>query len=140
MQGGLSSICATCTNYWQARERGVPGDGCLAKADCAGPAAGGDFPEYRGPITDFSRWCFVCGEDADFGVRAEGRIRTVGVCEKHVRLLADVCPDRGTLDPKTLIRGGNGTFTAQQLIGPEKKSLMRAIGEVEAYYASKRGY
>ena len=64
VQGGLSPICATCNKYWKAREQNVPDGRCLAVDGCGGPLVGDDFHEYEGPMTDFSRWCFVCGEDA----------------------------------------------------------------------------
>ena len=142
VQGGLSPVCATCSKYWAARERGVPGDRCLAQNNCSGPAGGDDFHEYNGPITDFSRWCFACGDDSAFGVQVHNRLRTIGVCKNHVRMLAEIRPlkDGEPGDaPKYLIKSKDGALTIRQILGPEKKSLIKAISEVEAHYANKRG-
>jgi hypothetical protein len=144
VQGGLSPVCATCRKYWMARERGVPGDRCLSRDNCAGPAGGDDFHEYEGPMSDFSRWCFACGEEAAFGVQVHARVRTIGVCKNHVRMLAEIRPlkqDGTEADdaPKYLIKSKDGALTIREILGPEKPSLIKAILEVEDFYANKGG-
>ena len=132
VQGGLSTVCATCKKYWAARDRNIPGDTCLAKRGCAGPVGGGDYAEYDGPISDLSRWCFRCGADSKYGVQVTGRQRIIGVCEEHVRSLADLKPmGQPGIHPKYAIRSNNGALTVREILGPEKKSLFQAINDVE---------
>ena len=142
VQGGLSPVCATCKKYWGARDRNIPEPRCLSVDNCAGPAGGDDFHEYDGPITDFSRWCFACGEESAFGIQVYTRLRTIGVCKNHVRMLAEIRPlnQDGTeaLDaPKYLIKSKDGALTIREILGPEKPSLLKAIMEVEDHFAAK---
>lgn len=81
---GLSIVCATCKHYWKARDTGVPGDKCLSKKPCSSPLGGGDFREYDGPITDLTRWCFVCGDSSNYAVSCGESFRPVGVCSTHL--------------------------------------------------------
>jgi len=140
VQGGLSSVCATCTRYWEARDKRLPEPQCLAKDGCGSPLRGDDFHEYLGPISDFGRWCFVCGADAHYGVRVQGRKRAIGMCEQHLKLLTELRPMDAT-DVAIRNEVHNGTFTIpiERLLGPKKKSLAAAIFEVESYYAKKNG-
>ena len=80
---GVSLICASCDRYWEGRARDLPDDRCTATSGCCGPLAGGTFHEYQGPITDLTRWCFICGADAVSAVRKAGSERGVGVCKPH---------------------------------------------------------
>lgn len=140
VQGGLSPICATCKKFWGARERNVPDGKCLAVSGCGGPLSGGNFHEYEGPISDFTRWCFVCGADSSFGVQVDNRPRVIGVCEEHVRMLAELRPvSKPGLQPQYAIKSKSGTLTIREILGPEKKSLFKAIQEVEDHYAEKDG-
>jgi len=140
VQGGLSPVCATCKKYWDARERNVPGDTCMARQGCAGPISGGDFHEYEGPITDMSRWCFICAESAKYGVQVTGSPRVVGVCEDHVRKLADLKPMFGNgPDPKFVLKSKNGNQTIREILGLEKKSLRKAMAEAEAHFDKQDG-
>lgn len=81
---GLSIVCATCSWYWKARDAGIPGDRCAAEKPCGGPLSGLVFPEYDGPITQFSGICFVCGNPPDYGVWVNGDL--AGVCDTHFRV------------------------------------------------------
>lgn len=141
VQDGMSIVCATCEHYWQAREKGVPGSTCLSQENCGGPLSGDVFHSYQGPLTDFSRWCFVCGSDAKFGVQVRAHSRVIGVCADHVKMLADVRPVRwdGSEPLPVLLKNEDGSLTIRELIGPPKKSLMKAIAEVERHYADKEG-
>ena len=135
VQGGLSVVCSTCKKYWGARDRNIPGDTCLAKRGCSGPVGGGDFPEYDGPVSDLSRWCFKCGADSKYGVQVTGRSRVIGVCEEHVNMLAELKPmGQPGIHPKFAIRSKNGSLTVREILGPETKSLFRAISEVERQF------
>jgi len=81
---GLSVICATCEKYWQARDLKIPDNRCLSQDSCGSPIAGDVFHEYRGPMTQFDRWCFVCGADATHAIRVDNSVRVVGCCGNHV--------------------------------------------------------
>ena len=142
VRGGLSPVCATCNKYWIARDRNIPEPRCMSVDNCAGPAGGDDFHEYDGPITDFSRWCFACGEESAFGIQVTGRLRTIGVCKNHVRMLAEIRPLKqdGTEAadaPKYVIKSKDGILSIREILGPEKPSLIKAISEVEAHFAEK---
>ena len=84
---GLSIICATCQKYWQARDNQVPGDRCTSSGGCGSPIAGDTFHEYDGPITQFDRWCFVCGDIATHALRVKTHVRVIGCCERHLELV-----------------------------------------------------
>jgi hypothetical protein len=77
---GLSIVCAMCENFWSAHDAGL--SSCGKK--CGGPMSGGAFDKYKGPIVDFSSFCFVCGDSATHGIRAVGNVRILGCCDKHV--------------------------------------------------------
>src|SRR5580704_18062553 len=80
IEDGLSAVCAMCENFWSAQEKGLSGCG----QRCGGPMAGGAFDKYRGPVTDFSKFCFVCGSKATHAVRATGNVRVLGCCATHI--------------------------------------------------------
>lgn len=132
-------MCATCTKYWSARDIGVPGSQCLAKDNCGSPLRGDDFHEYDGPITEFSRWCFVCGVDSKFGITVKGRKRVLGACAKHVDLVNQLKPENG-IEPRISVYKPDGWVPVENLkTAPQRKTLAQAIFEVEDYYAKKDG-
>lgn len=140
VQGGLSVVCATCSKYWRARDVGMPEPSCLAKDGCGSPLKGGDFHEYEGPISDFGRWCFVCGEEASHGVRVSGRVRSVGMCNRHLSYLTELrSVDAVDVAVQSEILGSSTTVGVERLLKPKKKTLGQAIYEVESYYAKKNG-
>jgi len=93
VHSGLSIVCATCERYWGARERGVPGDACLSERPCGGPLAGDTFHNYRGPMTQFDRFCFACGSTATRVLRVKGHVRPIGCCEEHEILVRKLKPE-----------------------------------------------
>lgn len=126
VQQGLSVVCATCAHFWAAQERRQ--ETCAPPGNCAGPLAGLDFPQYRGPITDFSRWCFACGVNASHALKlSSGKV--FGICKDHLRLIHSVHAV-GLPDPHLSVLG------PEQL---QRKSLAAAIFEVETYYDKKAG-
>lgn len=137
MSTGLSAVCSTCSLYWEARSRGIPAPKCLAKDGCGSPLAGDDFHEYKGPITDFRQWCFVCGKQPKFGVRVNNSLRVVGVCEEH-RALLDQLKPVGRPAPKKNVVTADGKDAAIK-VRREKPSLAKSIYEVEKYFADKEG-
>ena len=86
---GVSFVCATCDRYWDGRRRRLPGYQCTTTVPCGGPIAGKVFPEYKGPVTDLTTVCFVCGQEATHGVRPHGDTKAVGCCEKHLKLVEE---------------------------------------------------
>lgn len=88
---GLSMVCATCKKYTDAQERGL--DKCLSVDGCGGPMRGDTFHEYEGPITDFLRYCFVCGGPSTKGIRVAGHTRLIGACENHVEYVKHLAPE-----------------------------------------------
>jgi len=88
---GLSVVCASCERYWEARDKGLQGDVCLASAACGSPFAGGTFHEYQGPITKhvFKHNCFVCGDAAVKALAKPGSDRSIGICSKHFEWMND---------------------------------------------------
>jgi hypothetical protein len=92
VEAGLSIMCATCTNYWAARDRNIPGHRCtVPKGLCGSPLAGMDFPLYEGPITNSSEWCFVCGSRPSHLVMTPSG-KVFAICEKHIGMLDTVRP------------------------------------------------
>lgn len=121
MAEGLSAVCATCELYWKARELGRP-SGCMAPADsCGSVLVGRAFPLYRGPITDLSRWCFMCGCEAAFGVRAASMTRSLGVCEPHLAQIKEWVPVEGSR-PLILISNQN-VIAVERLVRPKILTL-----------------
>ncbi len=112
---GLSMVCSTCSKYAKGVELGL--DRCTAKDGCGSPIIGDTFHEYEGPITDFVRYCFVCGEKPTKAIRVKGHVRVLAACDVHVEYVAQLAPkvDRPKPPaPKTLssllMQLSNGTF------------------------------
>jgi len=105
VESGLSAVCATCTKYWAARDRGIPGDRCLSNDGCGSPLVGDDFHDYDGPLTDLKPFCFVCGSASKYGLLAKNKKRVVGVCKTHIDFVRTRQPvTKGILKPKVDIR------------------------------------
>lgn len=140
IQSGVSIVCATCKRYWEGRERGLPEPKCTVKKPCGSPLARMTFPEYDGPMTDFVRWCFVCGARAEVGVRVRQEPRVLGMCRAHVPMLEEVEPvglklnGEGLPDIVDRLRGGQ---TLAQYLGPKEKTLSQLITETEADLAGE---
>lgn len=139
----LSIFCASCTRYWDARDRGIPGVQCASVAEprCGSPLAGGEFHDYKGPITDFSRWCFVCGHPASQGIQAAGKQRVFGVCDQHLPFVLRLKPE-GAEAPFLVVRTPE-IVPVETLIRPPKPSAlvraMQAAQEEWDYEDRKRG-
>lgn len=142
VQNGVSIVCATCKRYWEARDKGLPEPQCASSKRCAGPFAGMEFPEYDGPITDFSQWCFVCGADADYGLQSRGSGRVFGICSEHVVMVQEKPEPMGLGHngvPIIDVLTTEGRLTQEQFFGVPRKTLGQVIAEVESYYAEKEG-
>lgn len=145
VKSGLSVVCATCTKYWEGRDRGLPDPQCTSITNCGSPLAGDDFHDYTGPMGgNLSDWCFVCGSLSTHGVRIRKKVRsrTVGVCDEHLPYLVQLEPVG--VSPAVLqgreISGPSGLLSPESLIKPRyKQSLGEAMYEVESYYAKREG-
>lgn len=85
---GVSIVCATCNHFWEGVERNAPQ--CTAPSPCGSPIVGDVFSHYKGPITDFTRFCFVCGAPPAKTLKVENLVRLIGVCEKHREYLRNL--------------------------------------------------
>lgn len=109
LASGLSMVCATCSKYRLAMEQGLKQ--CLAVDGCGSPIIGDTFHEYEGPITDFLKYCFVCGADSQKALAVKGHSRRIGVCLKHLDYVVSMAP-RGrerrlpVLPTRTFTSGG----------------------------------
>jgi hypothetical protein len=134
MSTGLSAVCATCKKYWEARDHGVPGTGCLTKVKCGSPIAGDVFSDYEGPLNNaLHLWCFVCARASDLGVRVQGKSQVIGVCRAHLSYIAQFQAVGGP-ETRAEVRDADGPLIAPSA---PKKSLAQAINEVESYFAEK---
>jgi hypothetical protein len=137
MASGLSVVCATCKRYWDARDRGVPGNSCASTSKCGSPLSGDDFHEYDGPMKgSLHLWCFVCGEKSRFGIRVKGKLNVIGACEKHITYVKELEAVGGTKNVQSEIKGSNGKLPGS--IQRPKSDLATAIREAEAHHARKR--
>ena len=143
---GLSAVCASCERYWEARERGVPGDRCAATRPCGSPLAGDYFNDYRGILTSdaFKRFCFVCANPAHHILRNPAWYRDIGVCSEHLSWMDDAVmrspsreklkslngfkmPPRGTLlgeilhTEKEWAEQDGREFDLEEILGPSRK-------------------
>ncbi len=85
LRGGLSFICACCERYYETTDKMEGQAGCSVEG-CGGPLSMMSFPKYKGPLTTLSKYCFICGIDADATVEFTGG-GMVGICEKHIPTL-----------------------------------------------------
>jgi hypothetical protein len=129
---GLSMVCATCAKWQAAHEKGL--EKCLAQDGCGSPIVGDTFHEYDGPITDFLRFCFVCGNPATKGIRVHGHVRLIGACDKHVEYVAQLAPTAPPPERDLLrtILSPEGEGLAEKLLIPKpKRTLAQALVEME---------
>lgn len=137
MAQGLSAVCATCQKYWEARDRGIPGDACTTKIKCGSPISGDAFSDYDGPLKGaLHLWCFVCTKKADFGIQVTGRATVVGACKEHIRYVENL---RAVGRPEPLVEVQAERGSAPKAVISSKRSLTDAINEVETYYAKREG-
>ena len=140
---GVSIVCATCKRYWEGREKQLPEPKCTAVSPCGSPLASLTFPEYDGPMTDFTQWCFVCGSKASKGVKVREEPRVIGMCDEHVAWLGKVEPVGLKLNGENLtdiIDRQMGRVSSDRFIRPEKKTLFQTIAETEAELAEEDGH
>jgi hypothetical protein len=139
VQGGLSTVCATCTKYWEGRDLGLPGDRCTAKSPCGSPLAGGDFHEYVGPMTSFDQFCFVCGEDVVALINKRGSVRRFGLCAKHKQMVANLKPvNMARPFEQPLVVNGDGQVRAlDKLLPPRKPTVFERIEATEEEFRKR---
>lgn len=91
--------------------------------------SGGDFHEYKGPLVNFSGFCFVCADKPKYGIRVKNSVRVLGVCEKHSQLLYQL-----KVKGKTAV-AVNFTGAPKEVV--RKKTLGEAMAETEAEWAAE---
>ena len=128
VSNGLSIVCATCEKYWGARDAGVPDGRCLSVDNCGSPIAGDVFHEYRGPMTQFDQFCFVCGDRSSHAVRVNGNVRVIGVCNQHVELIKTLKP-QDKQAPNVVLISKDGEKQVTDADAPQKRqSLLKLRG------------
>lgn len=100
----------------------------MARKPCRSPLDGGDYPEYVGPVQDFARWCFICGDPVSCVIQHRGSPRLFGVCAGHRKLL----PKMAT-EAESSILNLNGQSRLLSSFQP-KKSIFEVISETEAEF------
>lgn len=125
MADGLSAVCATCTKYWEAKDKGLSG---CNQPECRGPIGGGVFKDYDGPLKDaLARICFVCGSPSKYGIKVSGFQRIIGACKDHISYVRDYKSESGS--DKMLSVAGDNAFDPY---AKKKKTLFEAMAEFEA--------
>ena len=128
VSSGLSIVCATCEKYWEARDKGIPDDSCLATDGCGSPIAGDVFHEYRGPMTQFDQFCFRCGDRATHAVRVDNSVRVIGVCSAHVEMIKTLKPE-GKRAPNVVLISKDGEKQITDADAPRRRqSLLKLKG------------
>ena len=117
----VSIFCCTCTKYWEARDRGLPGHQCLSTTRCASPLGGGDFHDYDGPLTETSRWCFVCGDPSTRAVKSPKSERLFGLCGRHAHFAHALVPV-GVEAPVVVVKDGADIILAERLVRAPRRS------------------
>ena len=116
---GLNVVCATCENYWDARDRGVPDERCLSTDGCGSPLAGDAFHEYKGPMVRFDEFCFRCGNKATHAVRVSEHHRVVGICVDHIEMMKTLKPV-GKRAPNVVLLSKDGDSEIREDDAPPK--------------------
>jgi hypothetical protein len=133
-RAGMSIVCASCERYWEARDKGIPGDQCASDKGCGSPLAGDYFHDYRGIMTTdaFRRFCFVCGEDATHRLDHPNWVRKIGVCREHVVWLKDPEMRRPKRSAATPLGSSDDAL-------PPDNTLLGAILKTEKEWADQDG-
>lgn len=82
VQRGVNAICATCHRHYEGLARG--GDSC-GDQSCRGPATGGSFDSYDGPVPreQFNQVCLRClSPEIVLQVLVVNK-RQFGLCDEH---------------------------------------------------------
>lgn len=116
---GTAFICATCPRFWEGLAKEAT---CTATDGCGGPLKGDTFHEYAGPITDHTRWCFVCGKGGKHAVRVGRSLRVLAVCQTHLGMVESWKAEA----PQSLV------LDAPAAPPKKKKGLFQVIEETEA--------
>lgn len=139
IQSGLSTVCATCSKYWEGRERGLPGDTCTAKSPCGSPLAGDDFHEYDGPMAAFDQFCFVCGGDVVALINKRGSLRRFGLCAKHKQIVPNLKPVNMVrpFEQALVVNGDGQVKLLDKLLPPRKPTVFERIEQTEAEFRKR---
>ena len=95
MGSGVSAVCSCCVRYHEGRDAGLPGASCTSPGPCGSPISGMTFPNYVGPMAQFDRFCFVCGNQSTQAIRVRDDARVIGVCSAHIETVKTLKPEGG---------------------------------------------
>lgn len=122
VQNGLSTVCATCTSYWEGRDKGLPEPQCAQEQPCASPLRGDSFSFYSGPLPTLEKWCFRCGSESDYSiVLTDATKRRVGVCSSHLDMLRS--SEGVRLNQIAGVEGRDGFVSIARLFLPQPVTL-----------------
>lgn len=137
VQNGLSPVCATCERYWEGRAKNLPDGRCTSTSGCGSPLAGDVFTDYKGPLSEFTRFCFMCPSESEFAIAVPGKRRLIGVCEHHAQRLHEMTPFNISAAAKELasrlvLKTETGREAAPyRIVGRRKKTLREVMWETE---------
>ena len=120
---GLSAICATCETFWEADDRGA--DSCGQA--CGGPVSGGDFPKYKGPLTNFAALCFVCGGKPTHAVKGNKSLRVFGCCYGHLSVIQKMKPE-GKEAIDVVMKSADGKVSGSNDEAPSPDKIKLVLG------------
>jgi hypothetical protein len=89
--------------------------------------SGGAFDKYRGPVSDFSKVCFVCGDIATHAVRAKGNVRVLGCCPEHVDSVKKFIPE-GKPPVSDVLMSKDGATSTDEMPDVKDKVTLRLGG------------
>lgn len=91
MQCGWIFVCAMCNKLWEGVGKDLKKDGgeqrCTSLTGCASPSYGGNFHDYKGVISNFEGFCYVCGAASDHVIHIDNCNKKIGVCKTHLKLV-----------------------------------------------------
>jgi hypothetical protein len=123
----------------------LPDGRCTSNSGCGSPLAGDTFKDYKGPIADFTRFCFMCPSESEFAIAVPNRQRLVGVCEEHAKRLHEMRPvnlalpqDAMSRVERLILRTESGQEAAPfRIVGRRKKTLREIMWESEEEWKAK---
>ena len=141
----VSVVCVTCKHYWHARDKQIPGTGCLGPRGCGSPMAGDNFHGYDGPVPRerLGDRCFRCGAPASYAMRVLGKAGYIGVCHDDLDFVVRTEPVLppgvlATLPDRVIVLGYNGRqYSLRELRDlPRKQTFWEFVDEVEEHAAT----
>ncbi len=86
--------------------------------------AGRAFDKYKGPLTDLSLLCFVCGSKPTHAVKAVGNLRTLGCCSEHVDMISRLRPENRPAVAVTM-KSADGEKSSDEIVATREVVKIR---------------